>query len=172
MQAKLEGVNPATYRIYIAPLIFALAPVINTLLSLVWHPKPGDPWHFDFELPRLEAAGRHRARRGRHVPRADVEGRHGGAKGGPKPATPAATGDRPDAPSQPEAAMTPEEAVTRLNTVLAHAWMIRTFLKHADEIQADEEHARRAADALRQHPRRRAGVPARRPRRLPPPAEG
>lgn len=34
--------------------------------------------------------------------------------------------------------MTPPEAVSRLNTVLAHAWMIRTFLKHADEIQADE----------------------------------
>jgi hypothetical protein len=34
--------------------------------------------------------------------------------------------------------MTPEEAVSRLNTVLAHAWMIRTFLKHADEIQTDE----------------------------------
>jgi hypothetical protein len=34
--------------------------------------------------------------------------------------------------------MSPAEAVTRLNTVLAHAWMIRTFLKHADEIQADE----------------------------------
>jgi hypothetical protein len=34
--------------------------------------------------------------------------------------------------------MSPEEAVTRLNTVLAHAWMVRTFLKHADEIQADE----------------------------------
>jgi hypothetical protein len=35
--------------------------------------------------------------------------------------------------------MTPEEAVTRLNTLLAHAWMIRTFLKHADEIQESEE---------------------------------
>ena len=35
--------------------------------------------------------------------------------------------------------MTPEEAVQRLNTVLAHAWMVRTFLKHADEIQDDEE---------------------------------
>ena len=34
--------------------------------------------------------------------------------------------------------MSPEEAVTRLNTVLAHAWMIRTFLKHADEVQDDE----------------------------------
>lgn len=45
--AKLEGVNPATYRVYIAPLIFALAPMINTLMSLVWHPKPGDPWHFE-----------------------------------------------------------------------------------------------------------------------------
>jgi hypothetical protein len=35
--------------------------------------------------------------------------------------------------------MSPEEAVSRLNTVLAHAWMIRTFLKHADEIQASED---------------------------------
>ena len=35
--------------------------------------------------------------------------------------------------------MTPDEAVQRLNTVLAHAWMIRTFLKHADEIQENEE---------------------------------
>jgi hypothetical protein len=35
--------------------------------------------------------------------------------------------------------MTPDEAVARLNTVLAHAWMIRTFLKHADEIQESEE---------------------------------
>ena len=34
--------------------------------------------------------------------------------------------------------MSPEEAVTRLNAVLAHAWMIRTFLKHADEVQEDE----------------------------------
>lgn len=41
----------ARYRVFIAPLIFALAPAINTLLSLVWHPQPGDPWHFDFHLP-------------------------------------------------------------------------------------------------------------------------
>jgi hypothetical protein len=35
--------------------------------------------------------------------------------------------------------MTPEHAVERLNVILAHAWMIRTFLKHAEEIQEDEE---------------------------------
>jgi hypothetical protein len=35
--------------------------------------------------------------------------------------------------------VTPEEAVERLNVILAHAWMVRTFLKHADEIQDDEE---------------------------------
>jgi hypothetical protein len=27
----------------------------------------------------------------------------------------------------------------RLNVVLAHAWMVRQFLKHADEVQDDEE---------------------------------
>lgn len=35
--------------------------------------------------------------------------------------------------------MTPEDAVARLNTILAHAWMIRTFLKHAEEIQESAE---------------------------------
>jgi hypothetical protein len=43
--------NPAMYRVYIAPLIFGLAPVINTLVSTVWHPKKGEPFHFSFELP-------------------------------------------------------------------------------------------------------------------------
>jgi hypothetical protein len=35
--------------------------------------------------------------------------------------------------------MSPEQAVERLKVILAHAWMVRTFLKHADEIQEDEE---------------------------------
>lgn len=35
--------------------------------------------------------------------------------------------------------MNPDEAMQRLNTVLAHAWMVRNFLKHADEVQDDEE---------------------------------
>jgi hypothetical protein len=35
--------------------------------------------------------------------------------------------------------MTPQDAVDRLNTLLAHAWMVRTFLKHADEIQTNED---------------------------------
>ena len=35
--------------------------------------------------------------------------------------------------------MTADEAVARLNTILAHAWMVRTFLKHADEIQDNAE---------------------------------
>jgi hypothetical protein len=43
----------ASYRIYIAPLIFCLAPLINTLLSLVWHPdKDTGNWaDFHFEMP-------------------------------------------------------------------------------------------------------------------------
>jgi hypothetical protein len=35
--------------------------------------------------------------------------------------------------------VSPAEAVERLDVILAHAWMVRTFLKHADEIQEDEE---------------------------------
>src|SRR5439155_17750253 len=35
--------------------------------------------------------------------------------------------------------MTPAEAMKRINVILAHAWMVRAFLKHAEEIQEDEE---------------------------------
>jgi len=35
--------------------------------------------------------------------------------------------------------MTPEQAMERINMLLAHAWMVRTFLKHADEVQEDAE---------------------------------
>ena len=41
----------ASYRVLIAPLIFGLAPVINTLLSTVWHPKPDNPFNFEFQPP-------------------------------------------------------------------------------------------------------------------------
>jgi predicted translin family RNA/ssDNA-binding protein len=35
--------------------------------------------------------------------------------------------------------MTPEAAMDRINLILAHAWMVRNFLKHADEAQEDNE---------------------------------
>lgn len=35
--------------------------------------------------------------------------------------------------------MTPEQAMDRINLLMAHAWMVRNFLKHADEVQDDEE---------------------------------
>jgi drug/metabolite transporter (DMT)-like permease len=49
--ARLNEVPPSTYRMFIAPLIFGLAPIINTLVSALWHPKPGEPFHFGVELP-------------------------------------------------------------------------------------------------------------------------
>jgi len=33
-------------RLYVAPVIFALAPVINTIVSLLWQPAPGAALHF------------------------------------------------------------------------------------------------------------------------------
>src|SRR5262249_50747788 len=47
--AAASGVPAA--RQYIAPLIFGLAPVINTLVSTIWHPEPGNPFHFKVEMP-------------------------------------------------------------------------------------------------------------------------
>jgi hypothetical protein len=36
-------------------------------------------------------------------------------------------------------AMNPDQAVERINVILAHAWMVRNFLKHAEEVQEDEQ---------------------------------
>src|SRR5262249_2478012 len=49
--AAEDGVPPSTYKVFIAPLIFGLAPVINVLVSMLWHPKPGNWLSFEFELP-------------------------------------------------------------------------------------------------------------------------
>lgn len=49
--ARSSGLPPETYRIFIAPLIFGLAPIINTIVSSVWHPKAGEPLNFHLELP-------------------------------------------------------------------------------------------------------------------------
>ncbi|MGF1580174.1 MAG: hypothetical protein ACFCD0_12495 [Gemmataceae bacterium] len=35
--------------------------------------------------------------------------------------------------------LTPDQAMEQANTVLAHAWMVRTFLKHSEEIEDDED---------------------------------
>jgi hypothetical protein len=53
--ARDSGLPPFTFRMYIAPLIFGLAPVINTLVSLVWHPKKGEPFHFALHLPETKS---------------------------------------------------------------------------------------------------------------------
>jgi hypothetical protein len=104
-QARADGVNPATYRIYIAPLIFCLAPLINTLLSMVWHPdaKSGAWSVFHFDPPGwklwvgivLVAAGTFLVLMSKEEAEA--------SKGGPKPAptpTPAEPSDNPNpAPS-------------------------------------------------------------------------
>lgn len=35
--------------------------------------------------------------------------------------------------------MTPEEKMRRIDTLLAHVWMVRAFLKHSEEAEEDEE---------------------------------
>jgi hypothetical protein len=47
--AKASNLPAGTFRLYIAPLIFGLAPVINTLVSIVWHPKGNEWFHFGLE---------------------------------------------------------------------------------------------------------------------------
>lgn len=49
--AREAQMQPDTFRVYIAPLIFGLAPVINTVVSSFWHPAPDHPFHFHLELP-------------------------------------------------------------------------------------------------------------------------
>jgi len=47
----LEPKDPNAYRIYIAPLIFGLAPVINVVVSMLWHPQKGEAFHFGVKMP-------------------------------------------------------------------------------------------------------------------------
>jgi hypothetical protein len=50
--ARDAGLPPTAYKLYIAPIIFGLAPVINTLISSFWHPSPTTGWaNFHFEMP-------------------------------------------------------------------------------------------------------------------------
>src|SRR5262249_35586611 len=51
--AREAGAPPPfdRYKLYIAPLIFGLAPLINTLISIIWHPKPDQPFNAGLELP-------------------------------------------------------------------------------------------------------------------------
>src|SRR5579859_3013562 len=49
--AKTAGQPIGTYKLFIAPLIFGLAPIINTLVSMVWHPKKNQPFHFGWHAP-------------------------------------------------------------------------------------------------------------------------
>jgi drug/metabolite transporter (DMT)-like permease len=50
---KAAGLTPGTLKIYIPPIIFGLAPVLATLISVVWHPDAGsrEPWRFHVDMP-------------------------------------------------------------------------------------------------------------------------
>jgi drug/metabolite transporter (DMT)-like permease len=48
---KAAGGPRSTNALFIAPLIFGLAPLINTIVSSFWHPQPGHPWHFGVTVP-------------------------------------------------------------------------------------------------------------------------
>lgn len=45
--AQVQDVT-TDYRMYIGPVIFALAPLLNTIVSLLWHPSKG-AFHFGLE---------------------------------------------------------------------------------------------------------------------------
>jgi hypothetical protein len=49
--ANAQHLPPSTFKVYIAPIIFGLAPVINVLVAIIWHPKSGQWLNFGFEMP-------------------------------------------------------------------------------------------------------------------------
>ena len=50
--AEKAGLPKMSYKLYIAPIIFGLAPVINTLVSSFRHPSKETGWaNFHFEMP-------------------------------------------------------------------------------------------------------------------------
>jgi drug/metabolite transporter (DMT)-like permease len=46
----VRSASRAEDKLYIAPIIFALAPILNTIISLFWHPSSASP--FQFGLPQ------------------------------------------------------------------------------------------------------------------------
>ena len=46
------GLEPVNYRLFIPPVIFALAPLLNTVVSLLWHPSPSTG-AFEFGLRHI-----------------------------------------------------------------------------------------------------------------------
>lgn len=46
--------------------------------------------------------------------------------------------NRPNPESEPNAAE-PDPRLEQLDAQMAHVWMVRTFLKHCDEVEEDEE---------------------------------
>jgi drug/metabolite transporter (DMT)-like permease len=47
-----RAAGQSDYKLYIAPIIFAMAPLLNTLISVVWHPsRAAGPFHFGFRTP-------------------------------------------------------------------------------------------------------------------------
>jgi hypothetical protein len=50
-RAAAPAGDPDAYKVYIAPRIFGVAPIINVLLSMVWHPTKDHPFQFHVEMP-------------------------------------------------------------------------------------------------------------------------
>ncbi len=47
-----RAAGASDYKLYIAPIIFATAPLLNTLISLIWHPsRAGGVMHFELKTP-------------------------------------------------------------------------------------------------------------------------
>lgn len=45
--ARAHPESAIDYRLYIGPIIFAMAPLLNTIISLLWHPSPAEgAFHF------------------------------------------------------------------------------------------------------------------------------
>lgn len=42
-------------------------------------------------------------------------------------------------PSQPNPPLTDEQRVQSIDDILSHVWMVRTFLKHSEEAEEDDE---------------------------------
>jgi drug/metabolite transporter (DMT)-like permease len=49
--ARAAGGHGSRESLFIAPLIFGLAPIINTVVSALWHPQKGQPFQFGLEMP-------------------------------------------------------------------------------------------------------------------------
>ena len=123
--------------VYVMPLVFGGAPVVNTLFTTFTSGLWGQ---VNALVPRRTDLGYRRSghRAGLRLPAAPRPPRRLNLLRKALLLTSQKPKTQFKLPKFVQPAMTPHEAMHRLDALLSHVWMVRTFIKHSEEVEEDE----------------------------------